>query len=474
MMRIPSILLSLCFSALAFSEDRRPNIVVIITDDLGYADVGFNGSSDIKTPALDKLAEGGTICSSGYAVHPFCGPSRAGLMTGRYPHEFGSQYNLPRNSDSVVGFGIPLQEVFISEVLQEAGYYTGAVGKWHLGANDEYSPNGRGFDDFFGFRGGGHKYFPNKYQAAYEKQLKAGVEVIVDNICPLERNGQEVRETEYLTDAFSREAVRFVEDASQRDQPFFLYLAYNAPHSPMEAPAEDVARYSHIPDKKRRVYAAMVDIVDRGVEQLLGALVDKGVYDNTLIVFLSDNGGKLKYGSNNAPLRGEKGETAEGGHRVPMFFHWPEVVPAGRTYEHPISALDFYPTFLSLAKASLPTGKQLDGVDIWDRFLAGESAREGEPLFSMRYEGNATQVGIRVDNWKANYDGSDWELYNLSSDPGEDHDLSSRYPERLTFLRAKANFWSDTHVEPKWIHDQERGRHWNPNLPNFEKLFDAN
>lgn len=454
------------------SSAERPNILVIVTDDMGYGDVGFNGSSDIRTPALDQLAENGTVCTSGYAAHPFCGPSRAGLMTGRYPHELGAQYNLPRNSDTIVGFGVPRTEIFLSTALQDAGYYTGAIGKWHLGAEDDYAPNARGFDDFYGFRGGGHKYFPAKFHAEYDKQVKAGREVIIDNICPLERNGHFVRETEYLTDAFSREAVRFVKEAAQKEQPFFLYLAYNAPHSPMEALEQDLERYAHIEDKTRRTYAAMVYAVDRGVAQLTRTLKEMGVFDNTLIVFMSDNGGKLRYGSDNGPLKGEKADCAEGGYRVPMFFHWPTQIPAGQIYEHPVSALDFYPTLITAAGASVPSGKKLSGRNVLPALQSGKSARTGQLLFSMRYEGESTQVGIRQDQWKAlRYKGK-WGLYDLGNDIGEQHDVSKLYPERLSNMLAKAKGWSRVHTPPKWKHDQVKDQEWDPEVPDFDQLFE--
>ena len=199
---------SRCYSA------ERPNIVLILCDDLGYADVGFNGSTDITTPALDQLAKDGTIFTSAYVAHPFCGPSRMGLMSGRYPHKIGTPYNLPPTGKGIGEYkrqGIPTSETLVSTTLQKAGYFTGAIGKWHMGFDPQYHPNARGFDDFYGFLGGGHMYFPERYGPIYERQSKKGITEFNEYIVPLEQNGKQVKETEYMTDALSREAVRFCE-----------------------------------------------------------------------------------------------------------------------------------------------------------------------------------------------------------------------------------------------------------------------
>ncbi len=257
------------------TKEERPNILFILCDDLGYSDVGFNGGKDVKTPSLDALAANGAMFTSAYVAHPFCGPSRAAIMTGRYPHLIGAQFNLPRTG--MRGYhtkGVPTEEPFLSKILQDAGYYTGIVGKWHLGHATEFHPNNRGFDDFYGFLGGGHNYFPAQYQAAFGRELKKGTKAkdVWNYLTPLEHNGKAVKETEYLTDAFSREAIRFVNEAAKKDSPFFLYLAYNAPHSPLEAKEEDLAKFAHIEDKKRRTFAAMVYAVDRGVGQIVKTL----------------------------------------------------------------------------------------------------------------------------------------------------------------------------------------------------------
>ena len=442
-------------------KTTKPNIIIVMTDDMGYSDVGFNGSKDIITPEIDKLANGGTICTSGYVAHPFCGPSRAGLLTGRYPHEFGSQFNLPANSEESVGAGIPSNEKFISSTLKEAGYHTGVIGKWHLGAVAGYEPKDRGFDEFYGFLGGGHNYFPKDYVTKYNQQKAAGNKHIWEYLLPLQRNGVDVQETEYLTDELSHDAVRFVTDASKTKEPFFLYLAYNAPHTPLEAKEEDMQKFNNIKDKSRRTYAGMVYAVDRGVGELVAALKATNQYENTLIVFLSDNGGRTDQGANNFPLRGVKGDTYEGGFRVPMFFHWPNHVPSGKRMDYPVSALDLYPTFASLANAPLPKGKQLDGKNIWNDLVNGNNPRKGEMIFAMRHRNGFSDVGVRQDEWKATkaYNGP-WKLYNINDDMGETKDLSAQNPGQLQKMVAGAQKWSEGHTEPLWFDPEELSKVW--------------
>lgn len=459
---------------------ERPNIVVVMCDDLGYADVGFNGASDIVTPALDALAAGGTVCSSGYVTHPFCGPSRMGLMAGRYPHSFGAPFNLPPTGLGIEKYnreGIPVGETLISTVLQQAGYRTGAVGKWHLGIDPQFHPNARGFDDFYGFLGGGHMYFPERYVPIYERQKKNGKTVFNEYITPVEHNGSEVVETEYMTDALSREAVRFVNESAANEEPFFLYLAYNAPHTPLEAKNEDLAKFTHISDEKRRTYAAMVYAVDRGVGRLVESLKQADAFENTLIVFLSDNGGKIGAGANNGPLLQGKGSVCEGGIRVPMFFHWPDAVPAGRTYAHPISALDFYPTFAGLAGAKVGDEKKLDGIDFWDDFLEDRSARERESIFAIRYFKGFGNVGIRRGPWKASKRGpnSPWSLFDIENDIGESTDVSEEHRDVVESLVDEAAIWSQSHVRPLWFDNLKAAEWWDETgMPNYERTFSKN
>jgi len=460
-------------ASIASDGNKRPNILVILTDDMGYADVGFNGSPDIRTPNLDQLAAEGVILTSAYNAHPFCGPSRAGIMTGRYPHKIGSQFNLPTSNRSG-GLGVPTSEVFISKVLQDAGYHTGAIGKWHLGEEPEFHPNNRGFDEFYGFLNGGHNYFPEEYKPQYDSQRKKGLNhSIFHYLRPLERNGKDVDESEYVTDGLSREAVNFIKkSASDEEQPFFLYLSYNAPHSPMQAKEEDMAQFPEIKDKKRKIYAGMVYAVDRGVNKIMRALKDTGQYDNTLIVFFSDNGGKPNLGANNYPLRGRKGSVLEGGYRTPMFFHWPDKVPEGQTFTHPISTLDLYPTFAKIAGATIPDNKKLDGKDVMQDLIAGTNARPGEMIYAVRHRNGFSEAAARRDNWKIVNTGKKWQLFDVANDSRESNDVSKKHPLIVREMVAEMELWSWSNPQPLWFHNHEEGVMWREKgMPRFHETF---
>ncbi len=478
MIRFLRTFLFIGIASFATAADR-PNIVLILCDDLGYGDVGFHGAQDIQTPQLDALAEGGIICTSGYVAHPFCGPSRMGLMTGRYPHAFGAPFNLPgahHGMTAVDHEGIPEGETTLSESLQQAGYHTGAIGKWHLGASPAHHPNQRGFDHFYGFLGGGHQYFPEEYRPLYEKRVKAGVKRIHDYVTPLECNGKAVRESEYLTDAFSREAERFIRDAAPKEQPFFLYLAYNAPHSPLEAKEDDLSIFASLADDDRRTYAAMVYAVDRGVGRVVDALKDTKTYEDTLIIFLSDNGGNESLGADNGALREGKGSVFEGGHRVPMVFHWPDHIPSGRKIDYPVSTLDFYPTLLGLAKTSIPRGKVLDGIDLWEAFLTDRLPSRTSPIFTLRHRLGYSDAAARRDQWKIcrAYD-TKWKLYNLDHDLSESRDLSHQHPERVREMVALMERWSRGLPEPRWFDSPEVQSNWEETaMPHYDETFEIN
>jgi len=258
--------------------DDRPNIVVFMADDMGYSDTGFTGSVDIKTPNLDQLAASGMICTSGYVTHPYCGPSRAGLLSGRYQHRFGFETN-PAYDPSNPYMGIDPAVTLFPQRLQKVGYRTAVVGKWHLGAAQPFHPLNRGFDYFFGFLGGGHDYF----SIDLTKRVKEGY------LQALERNGRPADFDGYLTTALSIDAAEFV--TKNKENPFFLFVSYNAPHAPLQAPKEAIERYAHLAESKRRRYAAMVDVMDAGIGKVITALEENDLRENTLIFFLSDNGG---------------------------------------------------------------------------------------------------------------------------------------------------------------------------------------
>ena len=460
------------FANTNLGKPPKPNNLLILCDDLGYSDVGFNGSPDIITPELDKLAKNGTKFSSAYVVHPFCGPSRAALITGRYSHKIGAQYNLPDFNYNMED-GIPVEETFMSDVIKTGGYYTSALGKWHLGYGPQFHPNKRGFDDFYGFLGGGHEYFPAQYMPKYEVQVKNGNKKPFAYITPLDNNGKPAVETEYVTDALSREAIKNIKKAADLKKPFFMYLAYNAPHSPMEAKEEDLKIFENIADPKRRTYAAMVYAVDRGVGEIVKKLKETKQFDNTLIVFLSDNGGDLKYGATNYPLKGAKGDIYEGGYRVPMFFHWPNVVPAGKTFVYAISALDFFPTFAGLAGAKIPDSKKLDGRDIWADFLAGKSLHKDEMIYAARYRSGFSDFAARKEDLKIVKAGTaKWKVFDVRNDPGETKDLSAKYATELSKMEAEAELWTKSHVKPLWFDNKKVEEMWNEtNMPNYDKAF---
>lgn len=420
----------------AAREPGKPNIVLILADDLGYSDVGFQGGKDIPTPHLDNLARGGVRCANGYVSHPFCSPTRAGIMTGRYQHRFGHENN-PVFDPANPKLGLPLDQVTIADALKAAGYVTGAVGKWHLGAEPRFLPTRRGFTEFFGFPGGGHDYFQAQDQPGAREYLT-----------PILRGDQSVTEKEYLTRAFSREAVAFI--THHKDRPFFLYLAYNAVHTPLQAPPTDLARVEGIDDVKRKPYAAMLQILDEGVGQVLDALKRSELERDTLVVFLSDNGGPPPAnGSRNEPLRGAKGTLYEGGVRVPFVFRWPGVLAEGSSYDQPVSSIDLMPTAVALAGGKTLASSKLDGVDLMP-YLTAKASGAPHPTLFWRADGGR-RFAVREGRFKMikNAD-APFELYDLESDLGEVKDLSGTMPKRLESMLEKYHEWNSSNVPPLW------------------------
>ncbi len=446
--RIAGFLLSL--SALAMdgqaAEARKPNILVILADDLGYADVGFHGCRDIPTPNLDALATGGVRFSSGYVTGPYCSPTRAALLTGRYQQRFGHEFNPGREGSTE--FGLPLSETTIADRLRSAGYTTGLVGKWHLGATPKFHPQRRGFDEFFGFLGGAHPYFPGEG-------------------APIYRGTEVVREKEYLTDALAREAVSFVD--RHRSRPFFLYLAFNAVHTPMHGTDSRLTRFDSIKDETRRTYAAMLTALDEGVGRVLDKVRSSGLEQETLVVFLSDNGGPTMLGttingSRNDPFRGSKRTTLEGGIRVPFVLSWKGKLPSGVVYDQPVIQLDILPTALAVAGIEVGPSQKTDGVNLIP-FVRGDTT--GAPHDAL-YWRLGEQSAIRRGDWKVvRHDTAVDQpgvrsnpqrgikvtaprLYNLARDPGESNDLAASHPEKLRELLDVWREWDATLTAPLW------------------------
>ena len=417
----------------AAGGDGRPNLLLIIGDDMGYADVGFQGCKDIPTPHLDSLAGDGVRFTQGYVSGPYCSPTRAGLLTGRYQTRFGHEFN-PTGPN-----GLLTSQQTLADRLRGAGYVTGLVGKWHLGSTPEMRPQRRGFDEFFGFLGGAHSFF--------EPQ-------------GILRGDEEVKEIDYTTDAFGREAVSFVE--RHRERPWFLYLSFNAVHTPMHATDAGLAKFAGIEDKQRRTYAAMMSAMDDAIGAVRAKLAETGQAEKTMIVFLSDNGGPTMQGvtvngSRNEPLRGSKRTTLEGGIRVPMVVTWPGKLKPG-VFEQPVIQLDLHATALAAAGVERRAEWNLDGVDLLP-YLGGD--RTGPPHESL-YWRFGPQMAIRSGDWKLvrydlNVDGvsgpnrvTPAKLYNLAADIGEASDLSAKMPEKVKELQEKWELWDRDNVAPLW------------------------
>ncbi|WP_452228487.1 MULTISPECIES: sulfatase-like hydrolase/transferase [unclassified Lacinutrix] len=537
--KVSITILSMMLSAFGFSqtENTRPNIILIFADDLGFTDVGFNRPADfpaaygaIPTPQIDALAANGIIAKNAHVAHPFCGPSRAALLTGVYPHRVCAQYNLPNGVNDLDG--VTTNEKFFSKVLQENDYNTAAIGKWHLGVDTQFTPNSRGFDHFFGMLGGGHEYFESSYEPQWVNNPNTTNEYRV----PLRRNGayidpSEFDNDEYLTDILTEEAVNYIHvnaSTNPNDDPFFMYLAYNAPHTPLQAPQAKIDAFNAVngngtsgstfstvvadsPDilnanipnnwtgtdqayrdslvEDRLIYATMVSIMDEGVGLVKDALVANGILDNTLVIFMSDNGGKLRQaGAVNYPLTAGKGSVDEGGHRVPMLLHWPDQFSAGQSYDHLVSSIDLYPSFLDLAGASVPTGKLLEGKSVMNQIKTNQNARPNESIYIMRPQSGFQNGAIMRGDYKIIKKGNNnttagFQLYNIITDPGETTNIRGTEPnaeqlvdDMLTSGVAWVSEFQD--VTPCWFDNDDGGNGhphsflWNDGtLPNYDGFF---
>lgn len=394
---------------------RKPNIVVIVADDLGYADVLFNPQhpQEVTTPQLQALAKESVICRQGYVTGNVCSPTRTGLMTGRYQQRLGLY------TGGEAGSGVPTSEKLFPQFLQPAGYRSIQIGKWHLGPTPPWSPALRGFDEVFGFLGrGAHDYFK-----------------LDDPEDPIYRGTQAVNLNGYLTDLWGDEAVAFIE--RHKAQPFFLYLAFNAVHAPLQAPAEEIAKFN-TGNASRDKLLAMGKRLDDAIGKVVAKLKNEGVWDNTLLFFISDNGGPLAQSANNTPLRGGKHQDYEGGIRVPFLVCWPAKLKPGES-QAVVSALDILPTALAAAGIESPTDKRLDGMNLLP-VLQGQVPVPARNLFWCS-GGEEGWWAVRSGDWKVVGDKGRVSLFDLSQDVSESKDLSKQMPEKLAELTALHDAW---------------------------------
>lgn len=438
-MRKLIILLSISLfsvSSINYQRQKQPNFVLIVADDLGYADLGFTGSTQIKTPSIDRLAESGVSFSEGYVSSAVCSPSRAGMLTGRNQVSFGHDNNLGGNQP---GFdpeflGLPLTESTIADYLNELGYVSGLVGKWHLGDEPQFHPLKRGFDEFWGYTGGGHDYFtalPNGkgYKAPIGCSYKAPQDIT------------------YITDDVGDECSDFID--RHQDEPFFLFASFNAPHTPMQALEEDLELYKYIENKKRRTYAAMVHRLDINVGKIVDALDRNGIRENTMVVFISDNGGPTNTNASlNAPYNGQKGILLEGGVHVPFIMNWPNTIPAGSTYDKPVISLDFAPTFIELAGGELTEDSNFDGVNLLPYILDQKKYLPHQDL-KWRF---TISAAIREGDWKLiRLPDRLPLLYHLPTDISEQNNLAMDSLHRTKDLLMKLGDWELDQPHPVFL-----------------------
>ncbi len=434
-------------SALAETkDDQKPNIIFILSDDGGYADWGFQGSNQFQTPNLDAMAKSGVILEQAYTTDAVSGPSRAGLMTGRYQQKFGIEENnvpglMSENGKlTAVDMGVPLDQKFISDYLSEAGYKCAVFGKWHLGSTDEYHPYERGYDRFVGFRSGARSFYAYK-----ESQFESNV--LEEK--KLEYGFRDFREPDrYLTDILADEACNYISE--NRDNPFFIYLAFNAVHSPLEEDPNDIKRFAHIKDPKRRKLAAMAYALDRGCGKVWETLKNEGLDKNTIIVFSNDNGGPDVTNTSNYPLSGAKATFLEGGIRVPAFVVYPDVIEPNSRYHYPISFMDFLPTFTNLAGANTE-GAEIDGVDIIP-YLIGERDDRPHDILYWKCENRGV---VRDGDMKfMRFPDRPAQLYDISKDEGEHNNLAAQHPELIEKYYKMLFEWELTLERPLWMLDR--------------------
>ena len=429
--------------AIPAHAERKPNILLIVADDLGWGELTSQGfTKEIPTPNIDSISANGVRFTNGYVSGPYCSPTRAGLLTGRYQQRFGHEFNPGPPTEANAAVGLSLQETTIGDRLKTAGYATGWFGKSHLGNAPEFHPQKRGFDEFYGFLGGAHGYFdPGQ-----------GVNTVL-------RGTEPVKETGYLTETFANEAASFIE--RKKDQQWFDYLPFNAVHAPLDTLKKYDERFASISDPKRRKFAALLSALDDSVGTVLTKVRDLKLEEDTLVYFISDNGGPTpSTTSGNGSLKGYKAQTSEGGIRVPFAIQWKGKIPAGKVDDRPVIQLDFLPTSLAAAGVEVDPAWKIDGVNLLP-YLKGEKAEAPHEALFWRF---GQQIAIRKGDWKlvksaadsntrggpgaASTEGA--KLYNLSNDIGEKNDLAANHPEKVKELSDAWNAWNATLVDPKW------------------------
>ncbi len=402
----------------AAAEPKKPNILIFLSDDVGWGEYGFQGGKDIPTPNIDSLAKNGVRFTQGYVSGPYCSPTRAGLMTGRYQTRFGHEFN-----SVAAQSGLSLKETTLADRMRSLGYATCAIGKWHLGGKPEYNPLKRGFDEFYGTLANTPYFHPTNF---VDSRVSPDVQKISDD-------------NFYTTDQYSDRAIDWL--GKQQDKPWFLYFPFNAQHAPLQAPQKYLDRFPNIADENRKSFAAMMSAMDDAVGRVLEKVRAMGQEENTLIFFFSDNGGPTaSTTSSNGPLRGFKATTWEGGVRIPFCAQWKGQLPAGKTYENPIIQLDLLPTCVTAAGGTVETSWQLDGVNLLP-YLKGENTGKPHETLYWRF---GDQWAIRHGDWKLVVGRGEKQpgLFNLADDLAEANDVSDKQPEKVKELQALWQSWN--------------------------------
>jgi arylsulfatase A-like enzyme len=405
-------------------ESKKPNLLIFYADDLGYGECGVYGCKDIPTPHIDSLAKNGVRFTEGYVAATYCSPSRAGLMTGRYPTRFGHEFNaIARNS------GLSLNETTLPERLKSLGYATCAIGKWHLGQTEPYRPMKRGFDEFYGTLNNTPFFHPTNF---IDSRVSSETQAVTDPDF-------------YTTDQYAKRAVDWLD--RHKSDSWFLYLPFNAQHAPLEAPQKYLDRFPNL-SGKRKIFAAMMSGMDDAIGNVMNKVRELGQEENTLVFFIADNGGPTaSTTSYNGPLRGFKMTTFEGGPRVPFLAQWKGTFPAGVDYDHPVMNLDVLPTILTAAGKPIDPAWKLDGVDLRPYVTGAKTDRPHQTLFWRFGE----QWAVRHGDYKlvVSKGGSGRpELYNLASDVGESKDLATQEPTKVVELQKLYDRWSAEQAEP--------------------------